>query len=102
EAGLEEIFRVLKGGGRAAVLEFSRPLVPVFRQAFEFYFHRILPRIGALLSGSSGAYSYLPASVRAFPDQVRLVEMMRAAGFANVRYHNLSGGIAALHLGDRM
>jgi demethylmenaquinone methyltransferase/2-methoxy-6-polyprenyl-1,4-benzoquinol methylase len=101
EGGLAEIFRVLKPGGRAAVLEFSRPVVPVFREAFEFYFHRILPRIGALVSGSSAAYSYLPASVRAFPDQTRLAEMMRAAGFANVQYYNLSGGIAALHLGDR-
>jgi demethylmenaquinone methyltransferase/2-methoxy-6-polyprenyl-1,4-benzoquinol methylase len=101
EGGLAEIFRVLKPGGRAAVLEFSRPVVPIFRQAFAFYFHRILPRIGALVSGSSGAYSYLPASVRAFPDQDRLAEMMRAAGLVNVHYHNLSGGIAALHLGDR-
>lgn len=101
EGGLAEIFRVLKPGGRGAVLEFSRPVVPIFREAFEFYFHRILPRIGAFVSGSSGAYSYLPASVRAFPDQARLAEMMRTAGFANVRYHNLSGGIAALHLGDR-
>ena len=101
EGGLAEIFRVLKSGGRAAVLEFSRPVVPLFRQAFEFYFHRVLPRIGALVSGSGDAYSYLPASVRAFPDQVRLAEMMREAGFTNVRYHNLSGGIAALHLGDR-
>ena len=101
EGGLAEIFRVLKSGGRAAVLEFSRPVVPLFRQAFEFYFHRVLPRIGALVSGSGDAYSYLPASVRAFPDQVRLAEMMREAGFTNVRYYNLSGGIAALHLGDR-
>ena len=101
ERGLAEIFRVLKPGGRAAVLEFSRPVVPVFREAFEFYFHRVLPRIGALISGSDGAYRYLPASVRAFPDQARLAELMRDAGFVGVGYHNLSGGIAALHLGGR-
>lgn len=101
EGGLAEILRVLKPGGRAAVLEFSRPVVPVFRQAFEFYFYNVLPRIGSLVSGSGGAYHYLPASVRAFPDQKSLAEMMRKIGYANVRYHNLTGGIAALHLGER-
>jgi demethylmenaquinone methyltransferase/2-methoxy-6-polyprenyl-1,4-benzoquinol methylase len=101
EAGLAEIHRVLKPGGRAAVLEFSRSVIPVFRQAFEFYFYNILPRIGSLISGSNWAYHYLPASVRAFPDQKRLAEIMRETGFASVRYHNLTGGIAALHLGER-
>jgi demethylmenaquinone methyltransferase/2-methoxy-6-polyprenyl-1,4-benzoquinol methylase len=101
EGGLAEILRVLNPGGRAAVLEFSRPVVPIFREAFEFYFNHILPRIGSLISGSDCAYHYLPASVRAFPDQKRLAGMMRQAGFTNVRYHNLSGGIAALHLGER-
>lgn len=99
--GLQEIRRVLKSGGRAAVLEFSRPVVPVFRELFAFYFTRILPRIGALISGSGGAYTYLPASVSNFPDQKELANMMQTTGFTNVRYHNLWGGIAALHLGDR-
>src|SRR5262249_16384205 len=102
EGGLAEILRVLKPGGRAAALEFSRPVIPVFRQAFEFYFHNILPHLGSLVSGCDSADRYLAASVGAFADQKRLAGMMREIGYANVRYHNLTGGVAALHLGERM
>jgi demethylmenaquinone methyltransferase/2-methoxy-6-polyprenyl-1,4-benzoquinol methylase len=100
EAGLAEMRRLLRPGGRAVVLEFSKPVVPLFREAFNLYFAHVLPRIGGIVSGSMGAYSYLPASVKAFPDQRRLKEMMERAGFAGVRYRNLSGGIAAAHTGD--
>jgi len=101
DAGLAEIHRLLKPGGRAAILEFSRPVLPVMRELFQFYFSHVLPRIGGAISGSRGAYTYLPESVKAFPDQVRLKEAMDRAGFAGVRYRNLSLGIAALHVGDR-
>ena len=101
EGGLDELLRVTRPGGPVFVLEFSQPVVPGFRGLFNFYFTRVLPRIGGLVSGSRGAYEYLPDSVSRFPDQGRLAAMMRAAGFERVAYQNLTGGIAALHTGTR-
>lgn len=99
--GLAEFHRILKPGGKVVVLEFSSPVVPGFRQAFNFYFTRILPRIGGAVSGSRGAYEYLPNSVSKFPDQKRLADLMRETGFVDVEYTNLTGGIAAIHSGTR-
>jgi demethylmenaquinone methyltransferase/2-methoxy-6-polyprenyl-1,4-benzoquinol methylase len=101
EVGLRELFRVVEPGGRVFVLEFSHPVVPGLRALFDFYFWRVLPRIGGLLSGSRGAYEYLPDSVSKFPDQRRLAELMRGIGFDHVEFENLTGGIAALHAGTR-
>jgi demethylmenaquinone methyltransferase / 2-methoxy-6-polyprenyl-1,4-benzoquinol methylase len=99
--GLTELHRILKKGGRLAILEFSSPVVPGFKQLFNFYFSSVLPRIGGAVSGSRGAYEYLPDSVAKFPDQKGLVEMMDATGFTSIEYKNLTGGIAALHLGTK-
>ena len=99
--GLQELRRVLKPGGKLAILEFSTPLVPGFKQLFNLYFTQILPRIGGAVSGSRGAYEYLPDSVSRFPDQKRLAEMMREIGFLDVEYKNLTGGVAAIHVGTK-
>jgi len=100
-AGLREIYRLLKPGGRCVVLEFSHPQLPIFRNLFHFYFTRLLPRIGNAVSGSSFAYQYLPDSVQSFPDQRELAGLMQAVGFSDVRYYNLFAGVASLHLGDK-
>ncbi len=100
-AGLAEMFRVLRASGVAAILEFSRPPNPVFARLYEFYSRRILPRVGGLVSGARDAYEYLPESVRNFPTAERLVEEMRAAGFQDVSFERMSGGIVALHLGRK-
>lgn len=101
EGGLLEIFRVLKPGGTVAVLEFSKPVVPGFSFLFDVYFTKVLPLLGGLISGSRSAYQYLPDSVARFPDQTELANLMQRIGFADVHYQNLTGGIAALHLGKR-
>lgn len=100
--GLAELRRILKPGGKLVVLEFSTPLVPGFRSLFNLYFTQILPRIGGMVSGSRGAYEYLPDSVSKFPDQKNLVKMIEETGFADVTYRNLTGGIAAIHSGVRV
>lgn len=99
--GLTELHRVLKPGGKAVILEFSSPVIPGFRGLFRFYFTRVLPRIGGMVSGSRGAYEYLPESVSKFPAQKELARQMAEAGFSEVRFRNLSGGIAAIHTGSR-
>jgi demethylmenaquinone methyltransferase / 2-methoxy-6-polyprenyl-1,4-benzoquinol methylase len=97
--GLAEFHRLLCPAGAIVILEFSKPVIPVFREAFGFYFRHILPRLGGVISGDAAAYQYLHDSVAEFPNQKELMELMREVGFQNVNYVNLSGGIAALHWG---
>ena len=101
QKGLAELGRVLKGGGWLAILEFSRPANPAVRAVFGAYFTRVLPVMGGIVSGSRSAYTYLPNSVKKFPDQQELAAMIEQAGFDQVSFENLTGGIAALHLGRK-
>jgi len=101
EAGLAELRRVLRPKGVVAILEFSQPTIPGMREFVRFYYRRLLPWIGGQVSGSRNAYEYLPDSIARFPDQETLASMMRTAGFEEVEFENLSGGIAALHMGRR-
>jgi demethylmenaquinone methyltransferase / 2-methoxy-6-polyprenyl-1,4-benzoquinol methylase len=101
QRGLAELVRVLRPGGVAAILEFSQPPNPVFSALYGFYSKRLLPLVGGLISGSRDAYTYLPESVRKFPDAEELAGQMRAAGFAKVEFERMTFGIVALHIGTR-
>jgi demethylmenaquinone methyltransferase / 2-methoxy-6-polyprenyl-1,4-benzoquinol methylase len=101
QRGLEEMLRVLKPGGVAAILEFSQPPNAAFRALYGFFSTRVLPRIGGIISGSPEAYSYLPESIRKFPGAEQLAEEMRRGGFARVEFERMTGGAVALHLGRK-
>lgn len=96
---LAEMHRVLRPGGRAVVLEFTTPPGRLFRRIYLWYFHRVLPVIGGFISGHGSAYAYLPASVREFPPPNELAAWMAEAGFRDVSYRLLTGGIVAIHVG---
>jgi demethylmenaquinone methyltransferase/2-methoxy-6-polyprenyl-1,4-benzoquinol methylase len=102
DAALAEARRVLRPGGRFICLEFSRVAAPALAKPYDFYSFEILPRLGRWVAGDEEAYRYLAESIRRFPPQEELVERMQAAGLAQVKYRNLTGGIAALHSGWRL
>lgn len=97
DAGLEEVLRVLKPGGTLAVLEFSHPRALWLRAPYRFYLNVVLPRIGELLSRRGSAYRYLADSIMGFPDPETLVRLLEDAGYEDVTYRPLSGGIVAVH-----
>lgn len=97
---LAEVLRVLKPGGRFLCLEFSTPVTPL-RPLYHLFSQALIPRLGSWIGGSSEAYRYLVESIRRFPDQARLAQAMTEAGFQQAHWHNLSGGIAAIHVGQR-
>jgi demethylmenaquinone methyltransferase/2-methoxy-6-polyprenyl-1,4-benzoquinol methylase len=101
DACLREVHRVLVPGARFVILEFSTPRLAFVRALYHAYFHHVLPRIGGLISGHRTAYTYLPASVRSFPEGTVLAARMTQAGYADVQWQSLTFGIAAVHVGTR-
>jgi demethylmenaquinone methyltransferase/2-methoxy-6-polyprenyl-1,4-benzoquinol methylase len=100
-AALAAMRRALKPGGQLLVLEFSRPAAPGLKPLYDAYSFKVLPLIGRLVAGDAASYRYLAESIRMHPDQETLLKMMQDAGLEGCRYHNLSGGIVAVHRGYR-
>jgi demethylmenaquinone methyltransferase/2-methoxy-6-polyprenyl-1,4-benzoquinol methylase len=98
---LASMRRVLKSGGQLLVLEFSKPASPALGSAYDAYSFKVLPMLGRVVAGDEDSYRYLAESIRRHPDQETLLAMMRTAGLEDCRYHNLMGGIVAVHRGYR-
>lgn len=101
EQGLTEMCRVLRPGGKVVVLEFSTPERFPMKQLYNFYFKNVLPFVGGIISGNRKAYEYLPASVFAFPQGEKFLEIMHHAGYTNVSQQRLTFGIASLYIGEK-
>lgn len=101
ERGFEEMYRVLRPGGKMMCLEFSKPVWPVFRWLYDIYSFHIMPFLGDLITGSRGAYTHLPESIRTFPLPDALSAMMERIGFKRVSFHRQTNGISVIHLGEK-
>ena len=99
EKGLKEMKRCLKKNGKLLVLEFSKPINPVFSKIYDWYSFNVLPKLGSLLANDSDSYQYLAESIRMHPDQDKLKNMMLTAGLNNCKFFNLLNGIVAIHIG---
>ena len=102
DRGLSEMVRVVRPGGSVGILEFSRPTTAWLRVVYGAYLRWIVPSVGGWLSGDPPSYRYLAGSIRSFPDQSGLEERLRSAGLSGVTHRNLSGGIAAIHTGNKL
>jgi demethylmenaquinone methyltransferase/2-methoxy-6-polyprenyl-1,4-benzoquinol methylase len=100
-AALASMQRVLKPGGQLLVLEFSQPVIPALARVYDLYSFNVLPLLGRAVAGDADSYRYLAESIRRHPGQQELLDLMGAAGLSSCRYHNLAGGIVALHRGYR-
>lgn len=101
-AALASMHRVLRPGGQLLVLEFSTPVAPGLKPLYDAYSFNLLPLLGRLVANDAGSYRYLAESIRMHPDQETLLGMLQTAGFAQARYHNLTGGIVAVHRGYKI
>ena len=101
-AALSSMYRVLKPGGQLLVLEFSTPVAPGLKPLYDAYSFNLLPLMGRLVARDAASYRYLAESIRMHPDQETLLGMLKQAGFGETRYHNLSGGIVAVHRGYKI
>lgn len=102
DKALKEAKRVLKPGGHFYCLEFSKVNTPLIEKFYEVYSFQMIPKIGQIITGDQDAYQYLVESIRQFPNQQKLVEMMKEAGFSRTKYQNLTNGVVAIHSGRRL
>lgn len=99
DMALRSMLRVLKPGGKLLILEFSKPKSPLLSKVYDTYSFNILPKLGKLFANDADSYQYLAESIRMHPDQKTLLDMLNTAGFANSDFHNMTGGVVALHRG---
>ena len=99
DMALRSMLRVLKPGGKLLILEFSKPKNPLLSKVYDTYSFNILPKLGKLFANDADSYQYLAESIRMHPDQKTLLDMLNTAGFANSDFHNMTGGVVALHRG---